>query len=43
MSTLAFDAAQPALGVAAVMSALPVMVAMALLLMRALQAKQVQL
>jgi len=39
----AFDAAQPALGVAAVMSALPVMVPIALLLMRALQAKQVQL
>jgi multiple sugar transport system permease protein len=39
----AFDAAQPALGVAAVMSALPVLLPITLLLMRALQARQVQL
>jgi multiple sugar transport system permease protein len=39
----AFDAAQPALGVAAVMSALPVVIPIAILLMRALQTRQVQL
>jgi multiple sugar transport system permease protein len=39
----AFDAAQPALGVAAVVSALPVLIPIALILMRTLQTRQVQL
>jgi multiple sugar transport system permease protein len=39
----AFDAAQPALGVAAVMSALPVLIPMALVLMRVLHVRPVQL
>jgi multiple sugar transport system permease protein len=39
----AFDAAQPALGVAAVMSALPVLIPMVLILMRTLQTREVQL
>lgn len=39
----AFDAAQPALGVAAVMSALPVLVPLVLVLMRRLQVGEVQL
>jgi multiple sugar transport system permease protein len=39
----AFDAAQPALGVAAVMSALPVLIPLTLVVMRALQARPVQL
>jgi multiple sugar transport system permease protein len=39
----AFDAAQPALGVAAVMSALPVLIPLVILLMRALQTREVQL
>ena len=39
----AFDAAQPSLGVAAAMSALPVLVPLALVLMRRLQAGEVQL
>jgi multiple sugar transport system permease protein len=39
----AFDAAQPPLGVAAVMSALPVLVPIAIILMRALQTREVQL
>ena len=39
----AFDAAQPALGVAAVLSALPVLIPIALLLMRMLQTREVQL
>jgi multiple sugar transport system permease protein len=39
----AFDAAQPALGVATVMSALPVLVPIAIILMRAVRAKEVQL
>jgi multiple sugar transport system permease protein len=39
----AFDAAQPALGVAAVLSALPVLVPLALVLMRRLQSSGVQL
>ena len=39
----AFDAAQPALGVAAVMTALPVLVPVTVLLMRALHLRQVQL
>ncbi|HTO10637.1 MAG TPA: sugar ABC transporter permease [Candidatus Binatia bacterium] len=39
----AFDAAQPALAVAAVMSALPVLIPITLLVMRALQIRQVQL
>jgi multiple sugar transport system permease protein len=39
----AFDAAQPSLGVAAAMSALPVLIPIALILMRALQAREVQL
>ena len=39
----AFEAAQPALGIAAVMSALPVLIPIAIILMRALQARQVQL
>ena len=39
----AFDAAQPALGIAATMSALPLLVPVALVLMRRLQAGEVQL
>jgi multiple sugar transport system permease protein len=39
----AFDGAQPALGVAAVMSALPVLIPITILLMRALQTRRVQL
>ena len=39
----AFDGSRPALGVAAVMSALPVLIPIALLLMRRLQASEVQL
>jgi len=39
----AFDAAQPSLGVAAVMSALPVLIPIAIVLMRALQTREVQL
>ena len=39
----AFDAAQPALGIAATMSALPLLVPVALILMRRLQAGGVQL
>ena len=39
----AFDAAQPALGVAAVMSALPVLIPITLILMRTLQTREVQL
>jgi multiple sugar transport system permease protein len=39
----AFDAARPALGVAAVLSALPVLIPIAIVLMRALQARTVQL
>src|SRR5262249_3684498 len=39
----AFNAAQPALGVAAVMSALPVLIPLAILLMRTLQTREVQL
>ena len=39
----AFDAAQPALGVAAVVSALPVLIPIALILMRTLQTRKVQL
>ena len=39
----AFDAAQPALGVAAVLSALPVLVPIAIILMRAVQAREIQL
>jgi multiple sugar transport system permease protein len=39
----AFDAAQPALGVAAVMSALPVLIPLVILLMRTLQTREVQL
>jgi multiple sugar transport system permease protein len=39
----AFDAAQPSLGVAAVMSALPVLVPLTLVLMRRLQVREVQL
>jgi multiple sugar transport system permease protein len=39
----AFDAAQPSLGVAAVMSALPVLIPITLILMRALQTRGVQL
>jgi multiple sugar transport system permease protein len=39
----AFDAAQPALGVAAVMSALPVLIPIALAVMRAAQVREVQL
>jgi len=38
-----FDAAQPALGVAAVMSALPVLIPVAILLMRTLQTRELQL
>ena len=39
----AFDAAQPALGVAAVMSVLPVLIPIAIILMRTLQTREVQL
>src|SRR5882724_343928 len=39
----AFEAAQPSLGVAAVMSALPVLIPITLILMRALQTREVQL
>ena len=39
----AFDAAQPALGVAAVMSALPVLIPIAIVLMRTVHTKEVQL
>jgi len=39
----AFDAAQPSLGVAAVLSALPVLIPITLILMRALQTRGVQL
>jgi multiple sugar transport system permease protein len=39
----AFDAAQPSLGVAAVMSALPVLIPIVIILMRALQTREVQL
>ena len=39
----AFEGAQPSLGVATVMSALPVLVPIAILLMRALQTRPVQL
>ena len=39
----AFDAAQPSLGVAAVMSALPVLIPIAIILMRTLRTREVQL
>jgi len=39
----AFDAAQPALGVAAVMSALPVLIPIVIILMRTVQTREVQL
>ena len=39
----AFDAANPSLGVAAVMSALPVLIPLAIVLLRALQTREVQL
>jgi multiple sugar transport system permease protein len=39
----AFDAGQPSLGVAAVMSALPVLIPIAIILMRTLQTREVQL
>jgi len=39
----AFDAAQPSLGVAAVMSALPVLIPVVIILMRTLQTREVQL
>ena len=39
----AFEAAQPALGVAAVMSALPLLIPITIVLMRALQTREVQL
>ena len=39
----AFDAAQPALGVAAVMSALPVLIPVAIILMRVVRTREVQL
>src|SRR5262252_10519862 len=39
----AFDAARPSLGVAAVVSALPVLIPIAIVLMRVLQTKEVQL
>ena len=39
----AFDAAQPSLGVAAVMSALPVLIPLVIILMRALQTRELQL
>jgi multiple sugar transport system permease protein len=40
---MAFDWGHPELGVAAVMSALPVLIPVAILLMRRLQANEVQL
>ena len=39
----AFEAAQPSLGVAAVMSALPALIPIAIILMRALQVREIQL
>jgi multiple sugar transport system permease protein len=39
----AFEAAQPSLGVAAVMSALPLLIPIAIILMRALQVREIQL
>ena len=39
----AFDTARPALGVAAVLSALPVLIPVVMLLMRRLQASEVEL
>ena len=39
----AFDAAQPSLGVATVLSALPVLIPVAIILMRVAQTRQVQL
>jgi multiple sugar transport system permease protein len=39
----AFEAANPALGVAAVMSALPVLIPIVIMLMRRLQASDIQL
>src|SRR5712692_724013 len=39
----AFEAVQPALGVAAVMTALPVLIPLAIVLMRALQVREIQL
>jgi multiple sugar transport system permease protein len=39
----AFDAANPALGVAAVMSALPVLIPVVIVLMRKLQTRELQL
>jgi len=39
----AFDAAQPSLGVAAVMSALPVLIPVVIILMRTLRTREVQL
>jgi len=39
----AFEAAQPSLGVAAAMSALPVLIPIAIILMRALQVRDIQL
>src|SRR6266542_2765075 len=39
----AFDAAQPSLGIAAVMSALPVLIPIVIILMRTLQTREVQL
>jgi multiple sugar transport system permease protein len=39
----AFDVAQPELGVAAVMSALPVLIPLVIILMRTLQTREVQL
>jgi multiple sugar transport system permease protein len=39
----AFDAGQPSLGVAAVMSALPVLIPIAFILMRVVQAREIQL
>jgi multiple sugar transport system permease protein len=39
----AFDAGKPALGVAAMMSALPVLIPIAITLMRKLQTREVQL
>jgi len=39
----AFDTARPALGVAAVLSALPVLIPVVILLMRRLQASEVEL
>jgi multiple sugar transport system permease protein len=39
----AFEAARPALGIAAVLSALPVLIPVTLLLMRAVHVRQMQL